>query len=79
MSAPDFNVLAEKLKAAGATKNEVDGALVLLDRRKFAKAYLKDPATRKRWEVRDYQQESVNWRGPRKVHRSARSTGKRGP
>lgn len=76
MSAPDFNVLAEKLKAAGATKNEVDGALVLLDRRKFAKAYLKDPATRKRWEVRDYQQESVNWRGPRKVHRSARSTGK---
>lgn len=73
---PDFDAAKKRWKLEGLTRDEVEGLLVLLDRRKFAAAYLKDPVTRKAWQVREYQGRSLNWYGPRKAHRSARSVGK---
>jgi len=73
---PDFERAVIDWKAAGKSKEEIKALLSLLDRRRFAAAYFKDPVTKRQWKVRDYQEESINWYGSRKVHRSARSTGK---
>ena len=73
---PDFEKAAEDWKAAGKSKEEIKALLSILDRRRFAAMYFKDPVTRRQWKVRGYQEESINWYGPRKIHRSARSTGK---
>ena len=70
----DLRSLKTNWKAKGLSSEEIGALEVMYDRAKFANRYFRDG--KKHWSVRDYQKESLNWYGPRKIHRSARSTGK---
>lgn len=70
----DEERFTEEWKARGLLKEEIAVLIPFWDRVKFAKMFLKEG--NKPWKAHDYQCESNNYRGKRKVHRSGRSTGK---